>query len=72
MAAALDAIPECGTHRAGYNFSEFPLTDPVFTNKNNAPGSQGLDRVIAIAPNIGLGRYSLVYLLSSHDPPWWK
>lgn len=51
---ALDAIPECATGQANMKFFEFPLTDPVFTH---APrGSQGPDRVVAIAPNPGQGK----------------
>ncbi|MCJ1462814.1 hypothetical protein MMC07_001417 [Pseudocyphellaria aurata] len=50
---ALDAIPECKTGQQSTKFFEFPLTDPVFTGGDQ--GSQGPDRVIAIAPNVGQG-----------------
>ncbi|KAI8631827.1 hypothetical protein F5Y19DRAFT_472711 [Xylariaceae sp. FL1651] len=50
---ALDAIPECKTAQSGYKFFEFPITDPVFSGGDQ--GSQGPDRVIAIAQNPGQG-----------------
>ncbi|PSN75120.1 hypothetical protein BS50DRAFT_596213 [Corynespora cassiicola Philippines] len=54
VVTALNAIPGCATGQQGTKFFEFPLTDPAFTG--GAQASQGPDRVIAIAPNVGPGQ----------------
>lgn len=54
MQIALDAIPECATSLAGtWKWFEFPITDPTFTT--GEAGSQGPDRVVAIAKNVPQG-----------------
>ncbi|KAL8990077.1 MAG: hypothetical protein Q9177_001185 [Variospora cf. flavescens] len=65
VTAALDAIPECTTRLAGrWKWFEFPLTDPTFAGRG-PQGSQGPDRVIAIAKNIGQGgTRSFIYCLA--------
>lgn len=64
MRDALDAIPACSTTLAGtHKWYEFPLTVPLFTG--GPVDSQGPDRVVAIAPNVGQGqRLQFTYCLA--------
>ncbi|KAE8381113.1 hypothetical protein BDV26DRAFT_289816 [Aspergillus bertholletiae] len=54
VVTALNAIPGCEAGQTGTKYFEFPLADPVWNG--GAQGSQGPDRVIAIAPNVGQGQ----------------
>lgn len=52
--AALNRIPECSDAQTGsHKWFEFPLVDPPWYGGDAE--SQGPDRVVAIAPNVGQG-----------------
>lgn len=62
VVTALNAIPECRLGQVNMTYSEFPITDPVFTGGD--PGSAGLDRVVAITTNTTIKPRPFTYCLA--------